>query len=98
MTTGYRSMYERLTEIEAGINSQVRDTVGQINTYTKQIADLNEKIISASAIGGQPANDLYDKRDKLVAGSGERRRRGGHCVVRSARWSTALRIDSRFRA
>ena len=67
MTTGYRSMYERLTEIEAGINSQVRDTVGQINTYTGQIADLNEKIISASAIGGQPANDLYDKRDKLVA-------------------------------
>lgn len=67
MTTGYRSMYERLTEIEAGINSQVRDTVGQINTYTEQIADLNEKIISASAIGGQPANDLYDKRDKLVA-------------------------------
>jgi flagellar hook-associated protein 1 FlgK len=67
MTTGYRSMYERLTEIEAGINSQVRDTVGQINAYTEQIADLNEKIISASAIGGQPANDLYDKRDKLVA-------------------------------
>ena len=67
MTTGYRSMYERLTEIEAGINSQVRDTVGQINTYSTQIADLNEKIISASAIGGQPANDLYDKRDKLVA-------------------------------
>ena len=67
MTTGYRSMYERLTEIEAGINSQVRDTVGQINTYTEQIADLNEKIISAGAIGGQPANDLYDKRDKLVA-------------------------------
>ncbi|UCV27664.1 flagellar hook-associated protein FlgK [Ferribacterium limneticum] len=67
MTTGYRSMYERLTEIEAGINSQVRDTVGQINTYSTQIADLNEKIISAGAIGGQPANDLYDKRDKLVA-------------------------------
>ena len=67
MTTSFRSMYERLTEIEAGINSQVRDTVGQINTYTEQIADLNEKIISASAIGGQPANDLYDKRDKLVA-------------------------------
>lgn len=67
MTTGYRSMYERLTEIEAGINSQVKDTVGLINTYSTQIADLNEKIISASAIGGQPANDLYDKRDKLVA-------------------------------
>lgn len=67
MTTSFRSMYERLTEIESGINSQVRDTVGLINTYTEQIADLNEKIISASAIGGQPANDLYDKRDKLVA-------------------------------
>lgn len=67
MTTSFRSMYERLTEIEAGINSQVKDTVGLINTYSTQIADLNEKIISAGAIGGQPANDLYDKRDKLVA-------------------------------
>ncbi len=57
----FQSMDERMTEIEAGINSQVRDTVGQINTYTEQIADLNEKIISASAIGGQPANDLLDQ-------------------------------------
>lgn len=67
MTTSFRSMYERLTEIEAGVNSQVKDTVGLINTYSTQIADLNEKIISTGAIGGQPANDLYDKRDKLVA-------------------------------
>lgn len=67
MTTGFRSIYERLTEINDGVNSQIRNTVGQINTYTEQIASLNEKIISAAALGGQPANDLYDKRDKLVA-------------------------------
>ena len=67
MTTGFRSIYERLTEINDGVNSQIRSTVGQINTYTEQIADLNERIISAAALGGQPANDLYDKRDKLVA-------------------------------
>lgn len=67
MTTGYRSIYERLTEIDDGVNAQIKNTVGQINTYTAQIADLNDKIISAAALGGQPANDLYDKRDKLVA-------------------------------
>src|SRR5574343_1154461 len=67
MTTGYRSVYERLTEINDGVNSQIKSTVGQINTFTEQIADLNERIISAAALGGQPAHDLYDKRDKLVA-------------------------------
>lgn len=67
MTAGYRSIYERLTEINDGVNSQIKNTVGQINTYTEQIADLNDKIISSAALGGQPANDLYDKRDKLVA-------------------------------
>jgi flagellar hook-associated protein 1 FlgK len=67
MTTGYRSIYERLTEVNDGVNSQIKNTVGQINTYTEQIADLNDKIISSAALGGQPANDLYDKRDKLVA-------------------------------
>lgn len=67
MTTSFRSVYERLSEIGDGVNSQIKETVGLINTYTGQIADLNSKIISAGAIGGQPANDLYDKRDKLVA-------------------------------
>lgn len=67
MVAGFQSMYSRLDELESGINSQITSTVTSVNTYTKQIADLNQKIISTSALNGQPANDLLDKRDQLVS-------------------------------
>lgn len=67
MVASFQSMYSRLEELESGINSQITSTVTSINTYTKQIADLNQKIISTSALNGQPANDLLDKRDQLVS-------------------------------
>ncbi|WP_170291432.1 flagellar hook-associated protein FlgK [Dechloromonas hortensis] len=67
MVTGFQSMYSRLAELEAGVNSQISSTVESINSYTKEIAGLNQRIISASALNGQPANDLLDKRDELVS-------------------------------
>lgn len=67
MVTGFQSMYSRLDELESGVNSQISSTVETINSYTKEIAGLNQRIISASALNGQPANDLLDKRDELVS-------------------------------
>lgn len=67
MVDGFQTMYSRLAELEDGVNSQVTSVVNSINTYTKQIADINQRIISASALNGQPANDLLDKRDQLVS-------------------------------
>lgn len=67
MVDSFQSMYSRLDELESGVNSQISSTVKTINTYTTQIADLNQKIVSSASLNGQPVNDLLDKRDQLVA-------------------------------
>ncbi|MBS1132165.1 MAG: hypothetical protein H6R16_3167, partial [Proteobacteria bacterium] len=67
MVSSFRSMYSRLDELESGVNSQITSVVKSINSYTGQIADLNQKIVSSSSLNGQPVNDLLDKRDQLVA-------------------------------
>lgn len=49
------------------IDGELVNQVGQINRYTAQIADLNEKITHVTAAsGGQPPHALLDERDKLV--------------------------------
>lgn len=67
MVASFQNVYSRFDELEAGVNSQVSSLVNTINTYSQQIGDINQRIISASALNGQPANDLLDKRDTLVA-------------------------------
>ena len=64
----FQSLDTRLNEIRDGINTQIASTVTSINSYAGQIAEINQRIILAQAAGpGQPANDLLDQRDQLVA-------------------------------
>ena len=63
----FQAIDSRLTEIRKGVNTQLTSTVNQINTYSSQIADLNDKIGKLSA--GNPnnlPNDLVDQRDQLI--------------------------------
>jgi len=62
----FQSMAGRLDEIEQGVNSQITSGVNVINSYAKQIAQLNDAIDRAQSATGQPANDLLDQRDQLV--------------------------------
>ena len=48
------------------MNTQLTSTVSQINTYTAQIAQLNQQIAAASS-QGQPPNQLLDQRDLAVS-------------------------------
>jgi flagellar hook-associated protein 1 FlgK len=55
------------------INSDIRSLVTEINGLAQGIADVNHEIVLAQGLaGGQPANDLLDKRDALVAQLAER--------------------------
>ncbi|MDO8959048.1 MAG: flagellar hook-associated protein FlgK, partial [Rhodocyclaceae bacterium] len=64
----FQSVDQRLREIREGVNSQITSEVSLINSYSKQIADVNQRIIVAQAAGpAVPANDLLDQRDQLVA-------------------------------
>lgn len=51
-------------------SSRIATQITQVNSYSKQIADLNKQIVSQEATGAT-ANDLRDQRDKLVDGLSE---------------------------
>lgn len=64
----FHSLTDRLDQINHEINTQISSEVSVINNYAQQIADINDRILLAQASGqGQPANDLHDQRDLLVA-------------------------------
>jgi len=64
----FQSVDGRLNEIRDGVDTQLASTVADINSYTTQIAALNQRIVLAQAAGPtQPANDLLDQRDQLIA-------------------------------
>ena len=61
------NLSDRIGEIRAGVEGQIKETVSQISTYAKNIAEVNNKITIAQQAGSaQPANDLLDTRDQLV--------------------------------
>ncbi|WP_028448609.1 flagellar hook-associated protein FlgK [Chitinibacter tainanensis] len=56
---------QRLQEQRNALNGEISNAVNSINSYTQQIAELNNKIVVAQS-SGQPPNDLLDQRDLLV--------------------------------
>lgn len=66
-TSRMQNLYSRLSSMYDGVNTQLDSTVSTINSYASQIANLNERILSAQAAVNQPANDLLDQRDQLIA-------------------------------
>ncbi|MBQ4379621.1 MAG: flagellar hook-associated protein FlgK [Treponema sp.] len=57
--------YTALSGIGNLINGDIEATVKQINTISKQIAEINGEIVKVKAMGDNP-NDLLDRRDLLV--------------------------------
>ena len=57
----------RLDNVANGLNSRIRSTADQINSLASSLATINGDIQrAAGAVGGQPPNDLLDKRDNLI--------------------------------
>ncbi|MBS1210371.1 MAG: flagellar hook-associated protein FlgK [Proteobacteria bacterium] len=68
LATRFQSMQSRFQEIRDGVETQISQSVSDINALAKKIADLNLKIVSAQSAGPNvPANDLLDQRDSIVA-------------------------------
>lgn len=66
LASSFQSMAGRLDEIEQGVNSQITSGVNVINSYAKQIAQLNDAIGRAQGATGTLPNDLLDQRDQLI--------------------------------
>jgi flagellar hook-associated protein 1 FlgK len=56
---------DSLNQIQSDLNNVISVDVSNINSLTKQIADLNDQISRLTPNNYQP-NDLYDKRDALL--------------------------------
>jgi flagellar hook-associated protein 1 FlgK len=56
----------QLDAVQSGIDADLRSAVAEVNSLARSIAAANQKIASLKGLG-QPANDLLDERDRLLA-------------------------------
>jgi len=64
----FQGVDQQLTQMRSSINADITSSVQTINSYAQQIASLNRSIVLTESAGTmQPANDLRDQRDTLVA-------------------------------
>ena len=65
LTDSIKQRWESLSGVGNLVDGDIKATVRQVNTYAKQIADINGEIVRSKAMGDNP-NDLMDRRDLLV--------------------------------
>ncbi|CAN5848960.1 flagellar hook-associated protein FlgK [soil metagenome] len=65
LTSRLQGLQTRLDQLGDGVNNQILDSIGSINSYASQLSELNQTIEKAQSTGGS-ANDLLDQRDNLV--------------------------------
>lgn len=62
----FQSLAGRLTEIGDGVNSQITSNVDVINSYARQIAQVNDAITGLVNGDNDQPNDLLDQRDQMI--------------------------------
>ncbi|GAB6100036.1 hypothetical protein JCM16358_19150 [Halanaerocella petrolearia] len=66
VTDTFNHLNTQLDDYQSSLNERVKTKVEEINSYADRIADLNGQIVKAESTE-QDANDLRDKRNKLVS-------------------------------
>ncbi|MFW5451320.1 MAG: flagellar hook-associated protein FlgK [Methylophagaceae bacterium] len=61
----FNTLDGQLQQFDDQIDSQITVSIGDINSLSRGIAELNQAIIEAEGTGATP-NDLLDKRDNLI--------------------------------
>ncbi|HUU44626.1 MAG TPA: flagellar hook-associated protein FlgK [Acidobacteriota bacterium] len=61
----FHQLSRRLTDLERAVDRDVSDKIAYVNQVTVQVANLNREI-TRGEVGGQMANDLRDRRDRLI--------------------------------
>jgi flagellar hook-associated protein 1 FlgK len=65
LSQSFQRLHTELTQIGASLIDDVNVKIGSINQLTAEISDLNNRITSAAASGGEPS-DLEDQRDLKI--------------------------------
>ncbi len=63
----FQFLDRRLSDLGNEVKIQLNEDIGDINTLSSSIADINVRIVVATgAAAGQPPNDLLDQREVLI--------------------------------
>lgn len=65
LTQNVQNMFDHFWMLRKNADDMIRSSINQVNTFSQEIADLNQEITRVEAKGHNP-NDLKDKRDALV--------------------------------
>jgi flagellar hook-associated protein 1 FlgK len=66
LTSRIQSLGQRFTDVNTTVQSQIGNSVSLVNSYSKQIAELNKNIVLLQSSSRQPPNDVLDQRDRLI--------------------------------
>lgn len=66
LASRFQSVGNQLNEVAQDVNTQLGASVDLVNSYAKQIAQLNDAIESATGATSSTPNDLLDQRDQLI--------------------------------
>lgn len=67
LTLRFNNLYDRLLDVEKGVQSEIKANIEQVMAVAKSIANLNDSIGKKNASGsGGPPNDLLDQRDEAL--------------------------------
>ncbi|MCB1886685.1 MAG: flagellar hook-associated protein FlgK [Rhodocyclaceae bacterium] len=67
LVSRFQTLSSRVDEVRDSTETLIAGSVDQINTYAREIADLNVQITSVQSAGNSlPANDLLDQRNELI--------------------------------
>ena len=66
LTDRFNASGKRLDGLEKSTNTQIEQSVRDINSYSEQLADINKQLERIQGQNGQPPADLLDKRDEVL--------------------------------
>ncbi len=65
LASRFSSAGQQLSNLQEGVNTELRIQTRSVNDLASQLADVNRQVLRAQGAGQTP-NDLLDKRDQLV--------------------------------
>ncbi len=68
VASSFQNASGELNSLNTDVNSRISSDVTQVNSIAQAISSLNAQVVTGTAqAGGQPPNELLDKRDQLVS-------------------------------
>lgn len=64
LVTQINNAYAFVASQQGDVNTQLANTVDQVNSHVSRISNLNKEIFTAQAASGHAPNDLLDQRDR----------------------------------